>query len=920
MQVGFTNCGKGRLDENAANCQLDDSQATVVCHVVVWDREWLGERRVTDLSCDSLELIAASANEGAPVQEQEASSAPILGGVEQTDTISGEIEAYAEFALAIVEEQSNAQHKLKVTKILASSIQIVEGRNVRLTLEIANTRCKKDVESDDCSVDSDGPYQVCNINIWDKPWLQEKEVTDLNCQPKRSKPQRNGKSEDMDESPFVGDVPASFRLGGDPADEVPKQKPKKNKLKNQIRRGGAKQQRQLPLIGAYAAVDVADPTVVEMADFAASLISKTYTSNLSIINNKPVFESMAEPFKLSKVHSAQKQIVDGVNYKLELELTRQDQSLICTVVVFEQAWTSTREIRNSTCFPLPFPAETSQPIVNTAAFRPIDLNDPVVEKAAQFAISELSKTGEQISLIKVNSAARQSVDDHVSYKLSIQTMKSGTTEVCGIVVDGASEFKLSSSACGTTSSKRRRQVTGGYRKANTDDLQVKEMANFAAAAIGEATNSRFAPDITVVSAETQIVSGKNYKMVIQLQTETSTQTCRVVVYDQSWTKTRQLTSFDCKDTKGRSARQQKIKIRRPPPSTTLPSRPEVELSIQPPSHCIGGFCPVDTNEKAVREMANFATLALSRSLNAGPLALIKIRSAERQVVAGFNYRLDLEFNGSGGVVLCKAVVFDQAWTATRQISSSQCEPAAAPVEQAPIRPQPFRPVGLTGAYQSADPEDPSVKEMAQFATATIQASTNSRSLALLKIVSAATQIVSGRNFKLTIELSDEAGTQTCEVVVYDQSWTQTRKLTSSNCVRQEQPEQTEEAKLEEPYTNLDSADERVLELAEFATRMLGFTANVADLSLDDVVAASKQTGDGGNYRITLNASPAEGASLSCEVVVYDKEKARQLVYSSCAPATRRKRSASDFMTGGKSSMDIKSPKVKEVRMSFIFHS
>lgn len=122
-------------------------------------------------------------------------------------------------------------------------------------------------------------------------------------------------------------------------------------------------------------------------------------------------------------------------------------------------------------------------------------------------------------------------------------MKSGSTEVCGVIVDGASDFKLSSSTCDTTSSKRRHQISGGYRKANDEDSLVKEMADFAATSIAEPTNSRLAPEVTVVSAETQQYDGKNYRMIIELQTEASMQMCRVV-YDQSWTKTRQLTSFD----------------------------------------------------------------------------------------------------------------------------------------------------------------------------------------------------------------------------------------------------------------------------------------------------------------------------------------------------------------------------------------
>ena len=77
-------------------------------------------------------------------------------------------------------------------------------------------------------------------------------------------------------------------------------------------------------------------------------------------------------------------------------------------------------------------------------------------------------------------------------------------------------------------------------------------------------------------------------------------------------------------------------------------------------------------------MAEYATNALSVT-NASPLILVSVVKAEKQIVAGFNYRLQLKLNSQleseeNHFIDCQVVVFDQVWTATRQITSFHCAP------------------------------------------------------------------------------------------------------------------------------------------------------------------------------------------------------------------------------------------------------
>ena len=191
---------------------------------------------------------------------------------------------------------------------------------------------------------------------------------------------------------------------------------------------------------------------------------------------------------------------------------------------------------------------------------------------------------------------------------------------------------------------------------------------------------------------------------------------------------------------------------------------------------------------------------------------------------------------------------------------------------------------------------------------------------MVKVLSAASQVVAGRNYKLTLQLRTPTEVQNCEVVVFDQSWTGTRQLTRSNCTPPTAPSQPAPTRIVAAnpqvgtYFRVDTSDVQVVETAKFATALLSHSMNAGDLTLTAITKASKQVQDGSSFQLTLQLTATGGARLSCDVVVYSTEKARQLTYSKCAPQPARRKRSSDQMTGGVSPMDVNSPKIKEVRV------
>jgi hypothetical protein len=76
----------------------------------------------------------------------------------------------------------------------------------------------------------------------------------------------------------------------------------------------------------------------------------------------------------------------------------------------------------------------------------------------------------------------------------------------------------------------------------------------------------------------------------------------------------------------------------------------------------GGYAPASVADKEVVAAAAFAIQAQQKAPGKhAKLELVKIRKAESQVVAGMNYRLELDVKQDGKVRAAEAIVWWQAW-------------------------------------------------------------------------------------------------------------------------------------------------------------------------------------------------------------------------------------------------------------------
>jgi hypothetical protein len=236
-----------------------------------------------------------------------------------------------------------------------------------------------------------------------------------------------------------------------------------------------------------------------------------------------------------------------------------------------------------------------------------------------------------------------------------------------------------------------RPVGGGFSQIEVDD-DVKEIAIFASTAIASKRNSGPARVTKIAKAESQIVAGTNYKLTLELNQPLATEKfiiCDVLVFDQSWTKTRILSEHNCKVNTNPSTTTEiavgKNKTSGVLTSSEKDSLPKREVPITTSSNT-NKFSAIDVDDPDVKEVAEFAmkvaNTAAATSGHSAPVKLVKILKAEWQIVdaIGRNFKLTLELDdGAEESLLCVVSVFEQStwksnstWTNTRSLTESTC--------------------------------------------------------------------------------------------------------------------------------------------------------------------------------------------------------------------------------------------------------
>jgi hypothetical protein len=168
------------------------------------------------------------------------------------------------------------------------------------------------------------------------------------------------------------------------------------------------------------------------------------------------------------------------------------------------------------------------------------------------------------------------------------------------------------------------------------------------------------------------------------------------------------------------------------PSTTIVpppvrgKRPDIKLPVEPVTPPIAGaYAPIDVNGDAAWLAAKFAATQL------GTATVEKVLSAQAQVVAGTNYRLEIKLNDGKiyGVVVYKGLDNTMKLVESKLIASPD----------------------VVGTTPSLDNKDDSVAAAAKFAATTLGDSTGVQSITSAKAVAITSTI---KQFVMTVKLNN----------------------------------------------------------------------------------------------------------------------------------------------------------------------
>lgn len=173
---------------------------------------------------------------------------------------------------------------------------------------------------------------------------------------------------------------------------------------------------------------------------------------------------------------------------------------------------------------------------------------------------------------------------------------------------------------------------------------------------------------------------------------------------------------------------------------------------------VGGFKPVAKTDPAVQEAAKFAPDAKNKTSPWG-YRLVDILKAERQIVAGTNFRMCLSISEAGGQPFAvQAVVYVDlqrvskltGWTKTK------CAPIPAAADVPAIRVGGYREIAITdkGALLAAE------------AAIKAQSDKTKKTFELIELTKADSQLVQGSNYKLCMLVGEGGETFFVRVLVY----------------------------------------------------------------------------------------------------------------------------------------------------------
>ncbi|XP_049786445.1 uncharacterized protein LOC126188846 [Schistocerca cancellata] len=238
----------------------------------------------------------------------------ILGGLTKANVSDPIIKNISAFALPTIDNRLDGT--FKIARIVSAETQVVEGTLYYLRLEVCTTNSNRgeDDASSECIQTGEANKYLCDVQVWDRPWLPEREVSELNCTAINAR----------------------------------------RKRELAVNAGHTEGNTTTLIPGGRTKANVSDPIIKNISAFA-----------LPVIDNR-----LDGTFKIARIISAETQVVDGVIYYIRLEVCRTNSNSgeddassacittgepnqqVCDVQVLDIPWLPKREVTQVNCIPI----------------------------------------------------------------------------------------------------------------------------------------------------------------------------------------------------------------------------------------------------------------------------------------------------------------------------------------------------------------------------------------------------------------------------------------------------------------------------------------------------------------------------------------------------------------------------------------
>ncbi|KAB7506397.1 Cystatin [Armadillidium nasatum] len=824
VELAETVCPKYKPTINKSRCAIDIGEEAKICDAVVTEQPWKGQEKVVKLSCferddsleedESKEVLYPNVHPSAharprflqsrfrarfsshesdesnekyyyprvsrmrhdvdsdeDVKDEPDSKPSLLGSFNAVDVNDSKVQELSSYALAHMDSLSDDQHLRRVEQVLEAHRKVVAGLLWVIKSKVVYTNCPKETQNStdltECETDTSKPTYICHLEIYERPWEKFRTVQESRCESEAS-PTRQRRSSDAQTK---------------------------------------------HTLGSAKTVDVNNPRVQELSTFA--------------LNHMDQVSEDGNLRKVDEILEATKQIVSGVKWSLKIrvvstvcpkdsgssadmtacEVDTSKPSSICVVKIWEQAWLNSTSVTEAHCEPESTPSNRNRRFAagniesRPGSAKPVDVNDPRVQKLSSFALNHMDQVSEDSNLRKVDEIleATKQIVSGVQWSLKIRVVSTVCSKDSGSSADmTACEVDTSkpSSICvvkiweqtwlnstsvteahcepeSMPSNRNRRFASGNIesrpgsaKTVDVNDPRVQKLSIFALNhmdQVSEDSNLRKVDEI--LEATKQIVRGNLWSLKIrvvstvctkdsgssadatacEVDTSKPSSICVVKIWEVVWENSTTVTEAHCDPESTPSNRNRRFA------AGNIESRPGSAKTVD----IVRGNLWSLKIRVVSTVVAGFLWSLKIRVIVRGNLWSLKLRVVSTVCTKDSGSSADVtacEVDTSKPSSICVVKIWEVVWENSTTVTEAHCEPESAPSN----RNRRFAAGNIEsrpGSAKTVDVNNPRVQELSIFALNHLdQVSEDGNLRKVDEILEATKQIVSGVQWSLKIRV------------------------------------------------------------------------------------------------------------------------------------------------------------------------